>query len=104
MRLPRHLVPIVSILLAVALFAPSADGAGPAKPAAPSKPRADQPPRPEMAPELRQRVEETLAEALASRDALAQGTALAAQVDLGDAAASTRVEEALAEENWGIKR
>jgi len=57
----------------------------------------------ELEPELRQRLEETLAETLAGRDALAQGRALAALVDLGDKAALARVDEALAEENWAIR-
>ncbi len=58
----------------------------------------------DMDPELRQRIRETLEEALASRDALAQGRALYALVDLGDTKARQRAQDALAEENWAIRR
>jgi len=95
----------LALLLAGSSLLPTEAAAAPKVPpkkAAPAKKAA--PPKIELAPELLQRVQETLAEALASRDAVAQGMALAAQVDLGDPAALARVEEALAEENWGIKR
>lgn len=55
-------------------------------------------------PVLKQRIEEVLKEALNGRDALAQGRALLALVELGDKSARRRAEEALAEENWGILR
>lgn len=100
--LPRFAPLTVAVLLAGLAIPSIAGGQGRKAPA--QKARAAAPPKLEMEPELRQRVDETLAEALAGRDALAQGTALAAQVDLGDAAAGQRVEEALAEDNWGIKR
>ena len=59
---------------------------------------------PKMDPELKLRITEVLTEALNSRDALAQGRALYALVEMGDKAAKTRAGEALAEENWGILR
>ena len=99
----RSILSAVLLLCSLSLALPVA-AAGPKRPRRKGRTEASRPVPPDMEPELRQRVEETLAEALASRDALAQGRALAALVDLGDEAARRRVQEALAEENWGIKR
>lgn len=52
---------------------------------------------------LRQ-VREVLDEALAGRDMLARGRALAALVDMGDKSALKRAQEALAERDWAIRR